>query len=85
MSYRRHSYLFSGLISLLSFVRVIVIRAYDLAAIPVMAVLRSAPASAAIARLQPLKVIAFKAIKLLKPEYRESHDTDGLSLTSGRT
>ncbi len=84
MIYRRHSYLFYGLISLFSLVRVIVIRAYDLAAIPVMAILRSAPASAAVARLQPLKVIAFRAIKLLKPEYRESHDTHGLSLTSVR-
>jgi hypothetical protein len=84
MNYRRHSYIFLGLISLLSTLRAVAVRAYDLMAIPVMTFIRLAPVMAVVARLQPLKVIAFRAINLLKPVYRESHETHGLSLTSVR-
>ena len=83
MTYQRHSYIFYGLISLLSFVRVFVVRVFSLAAVPVLALIRSTPAPV-LRIFQPLKLIAYRAIKLLKPVYRDSQETHGLSLTSVR-
>lgn len=51
---------------------------------PVMRFIRDAPAAAAYLFRLPAQLIVFMTIGLLKPVYRESYETDGLSLTSAR-
>lgn len=51
---------------------------------PVMRFIRDAPAAAAFLFRLPVQLIAFMTIGRLKPVYRESYETHGLSLTSAR-
>ncbi len=51
---------------------------------PVMRFIRDAPAAAAFLFRLPSRLIAFIVISILKPVYRESYETHGLSLTSAR-
>ncbi len=82
MSYRR--YLVHAFISLTSLIGVILDRVCRIALAPFVVLLRETPASAEFAILPRIKAIYFTVIGLLKPEYRESYDTNGLSLTSLR-
>lgn len=49
---------------------------------PVMSFIRDAPAAVAYLFSLPAHLIDFAKISILKPEYRESYETHGLSLTS---
>lgn len=51
---------------------------------PVMSFIRDAPAAVAYLFRLPAQLIDFAKISILKPEYRESYETHGLSLTSAR-
>ena len=51
---------------------------------PVMFFIRDAPAAAAYLFRPPAQLIDFARISMLKPEYRESYETHGLSLSSAR-
>ncbi|SOC46653.1 hypothetical protein SAMN05892877_12377 [Rhizobium subbaraonis] len=51
-------------------------------AAPVMSFIRAAPLAAAFHFLAPAKLVAFRIIGALKPVYRDSYRTHGLSLES---
>ena len=52
---------------------------------PVMSFIRDAPAAAGFLFRLPLRLIAFAKISILKPVYRESYETHGLSLFGARS
>lgn len=52
---------------------------------PVMSFIRDAPAMTAYLFRLPAQLVAFLVISILKPIYRESYETHGLSLSSART
>ena len=51
---------------------------------PVMSFIRDAPAATVYLFRLPAQLIDFANISILKPEYHESYETHGLSLTSAR-
>lgn len=78
MSYRRFDAFIGNCLSL--FVVYIISPVIVALVEPVMNFIRTAPVAASLHLLEPAKLIAFRIIGALKPVYRDSYRTHGLSL-----
>ena len=88
MIYRRHG-IIAGLISSLfiymaGLLRDVRVTIRERIAEPILAFIRASPTASSLAILPSFKAIAYRVINALKPEYRESYETNGASLTSNR-
>lgn len=81
MTRRIFSYAYAALVSAIGFCLAIV---GPLIAAPVMSFIRDAPAAALFLFNMPGQLVDFVKISILKPVYRESYETHGLSLPSVR-
>lgn len=85
MIYRSRGFIAGLLFSIFACIWSAALRIRDYAVLPIIALIRDSPVGPFLSVLPSFKVVAFRVIGILKPDYRESYDTHGLSLTSNRT
>lgn len=84
MHLRRHSFILQAVFSIFAFVCVATSRVIRAVAASVAYFIQTTPVTAALAMLPNFKPALFRVLKLLKPVYRESIDTNGQSLPGAR-